>query len=109
MTSEKTEKQTEKKDEDISSTELSILNSRLKVIQTKLGLRYQFAKGFVYGMGQLLGATIGIAVLFFFLNQILKGVDKVPFVNTFIEKSNIVDIVRNEISGYDIDNEKQEE
>ena len=62
-------------------------------IDYRLGLRNTALRGFVMGMAQFFGATIGIAILFFFLSRMLHGIKSLPFIGD----NQIVQIILQEV------------
>ncbi len=52
-------------------------------------------RSFITGIAQLLGATIGITLLFFFLSKILSGIEDIPIVN-IITKTELTKLIRDE-------------
>lgn len=70
-------------------------------IDRKLSLWNYALRGFIQGIFYVLGATIGITIIFFALGEILKGMNDIPIINSIIEKSRIVEIVQNELEQYE--------
>lgn len=95
-------------------TELESLESLstkqlLAKINYRLGLRSTALRGFVYGVFQFLGATVGVAILFFIFARILHGIERLPLLGD----NQIVQIVLNEVEKQnpqvtDIDNPTEE-
>ncbi len=56
-----------------NSIEVSLAN-----IDRRLGIRSTMLRGFVQGIFQFLGATLGVAIVFFFLSEVFGVIEKLP-------------------------------
>lgn len=56
-------------------------------------------RGIVFGIFQVLGATIGIALLFFLVREVFNGLDRISGVNLLTD-SGVAKIVREEAEKY---------
>ncbi|MCA9385575.1 hypothetical protein KC717_02920 [Candidatus Dojkabacteria bacterium] len=69
------------------------LVSVLKSIDKKMSFKRYAVRGFIQGVFQFLGATVGIAILFFIVGRILDTLETVPLIN-FIEDTELVHVIR---------------
>ncbi len=55
----------------------------------KNSIRFSFVKGFLSGLGWMIGATIGFALLLTFLTLVLNWIDGLPIIGQFL--ANIIE------------------
>jgi hypothetical protein len=87
------QQKTKVKEEIGKITERRSTNELLERIDYRLGLRMTALRGFVYGVFHFVGATLGVAILFFIFSRILQGIERIPFVG----ENQIIKIVLQEV------------
>jgi hypothetical protein len=102
----KIKKPVEHKDSEDKGVTLSVEESRqlidgIKRIERVLSIKNYIFRGFWYGVANVIGATIGIALVFFVLGRALEQVNEIPILNSLISKSGVVKIVQEEIDKYE--------
>lgn len=66
---------------------VEVLTDLRSLIQKQTSLKFAFARGLVYGLGTVVGATVLIGVLGWFLGGVFDDPEDVPIIGDAIEES----------------------
>ncbi|MBD3363465.1 hypothetical protein GF362_07155 [Candidatus Dojkabacteria bacterium] len=94
---DKSEKKLKK---NIEKFDFESLQKTLEGINMRLSTRRYLVRSFLGGIAQILGATIGIAIIFFFISRFLKRIESLPIISDLVAKTGLVQVVREEVEQY---------
>lgn len=79
---------------------LETISDELKSMNTNMSYWKSMLRGFLTGVAQILGATVGATVIFFLISYSLRKAEQVPFIDSVLEKSQLVELVREGVEKY---------
>jgi hypothetical protein len=77
--------------------ELTTISNQLVALNKSNRAREVFLRGVINGVASGIGATIGLAIVIFFLSQVFRQISAVPFIDQILKETKLDKVIQYQV------------